>query len=541
MQAHWFTRCAGASHDGRSFRQGLPKHPFALKPSVSKTIPNYLRVHRGPSHNASQPLADSKSLNPVSDSVSQFWESYTDATGWRIDTPDAEQPPKLLPALDFDLMGDIDELDDAPSVTKSSAEALAASAKAIASELDSLRDVVRRQAAELSTRAAIVSEETRDELAKAIQETLEAATVACQCDAAAICLLDDETEKLATRRVHNLPVERLAQMPRELRGSRGDLEAMVKGVIAINDVNLGGLDTWNCPEPASSAICAAIISAGVPIGTLWLYSSEPMQFDGSHEASAKLAASMLAMKLSAAVSNPKVESSKSTADISELAQWQFASLPTGTRLAPGWRVDGMIESPRNWATGWHTWDVLPDGSLMIAIAEAGEDSTGGAMTASIARAALAAHTSYRHSPHQLMQRISDTLWQTSTVDQLTSLLYARIDPETGEGEIVSAGDIDAIIGSRYGYRPVIAPSNEPLASRMDVNSNATTFRMMPGEVLLAHTSGIKSDGATQMMLGNRLKESMSNDDHCPLASVRQMLANVSMQHERGAISILRQA
>ena len=32
------------------------------------------------------------------------------------------------------------------------------------------------------------------------------------------------------------------------------------------------------------------------------------------------------------------------------------SLPVGSVLADDWRVDGMIESPQVWATGWHHWD-----------------------------------------------------------------------------------------------------------------------------------------------------------------------------------------
>ena len=102
-------------------------------------------------------------------------------------------------------------------------------------------------------------------------------------------------------------------------------------------------------------------------------------------------------------------------------------------LADGWRVDGMIESPESWGTGWHHWDVLPDGTLMIAIAEAADPTAKGAMHAAVARAALAAHSGYRHTPAQLIQRVSDTLWQTNTGEQLVSMIYAHLDPESGDG------------------------------------------------------------------------------------------------------------
>ena len=62
------------------------------------------------------------------------------------------------------------------------------------------------------------------------------------------------------------------------------------------------------------------------------------------------------------------------------------------------------------ASGWQLWDILPDGTLMIVLAEAVDDSVKGALTATLARAAVTAHTGYRHKPTDLLQRVSDTLW-----------------------------------------------------------------------------------------------------------------------------------
>ncbi len=111
------------------------------------------------------------------------------------------------------------------------------------------------------------------------------------------------------------------------------------------------------------------------------------------------------------------------------------------------------------------------------------------MSAAIARAALAAHTGYRHTSAQLIQCISDTLWQTSTAEQLMSLLYARVDPESGEGEIVSAGSINAMIASRYGFRPMLDGSSDPLNTHIDARAAVKSFRLLKGETLMAYTAG----------------------------------------------------
>ena len=326
-------------------------------------------------------------------------------------------------------------------------------------------------------------------------------------------LLDDDTKTLKARAVYGLPPNRLQRPPRELRGSRGDLEALVQDVVCIDALNDSSIDTWNCPEPAASAICAAICNASVPIGTLWLFANRNNEFNPADAAAARLASTQLALQLELAHARNEESLQRQTTDVlRDMAQWQYMSLPVGSKLADGWLPDGMIESPNDWAIGWHTWDVLPDGTLMIAMAEAEDQSLAGAMAAATCRAALTAHTGYRHTPRELMQRISDTLWQTNAGEQLVSLLYARIDPDSGEGEVTSAGNITAIISSRYGYRPLIEGSSPLLTSHIDSRCEITSFRMSVGEALLAYGPGLERDERSQMKLGDQLRTCMQRGD-----------------------------
>jgi hypothetical protein len=199
----------------------------------------------------------------------------------------------------------------------------------------------------------------------------------------------------------------------------------------------------------------------------------------------------------------------------------------------------MIESPQAWATGWHAWDVLPDGSLMLAIAEAVDSSIKGAMSATIARAAMTSHIGYRHSPSQLLQRVNDTLWQTNTCEQLISLLYMRVDPETGEGQFAAAGAIAAMIGSRYGYRPLVDGMAKPLCSDFRASFVSDSFRMMPGEMMLAYGPGVAASGASQNLLGDSVRSAMQAGSVSPLASIRRTLAASPLEFERGAAALTR--
>lgn len=506
-------------------------------PNVSKTIPSYLRIHREPNQRPSRPEA----LGITT--LEQFWQAYSEATGWRIDRhgSHAVSKPHLLPALVADAMATAEEAESSPAVSKSTAANLAEAAGELVGQLKSAQETIRRQHAELASRAAVIpSDEARDDLADELARILSEAATACDCDAAAMYLLDDDTRYLDSRAIHGLPEDRLAAPPRELRGSRGDLEAFVQGIVTVDDVSASPIDTWNMPESFPAGICASINEGDLPIGTLWLFAAEPTRFTTAQKAAAGLAASNLGGEVArfATQSEPILASVPRTA-VCDLAQWQLRTLPAESQPAQGWIADGMIESHQDWAVGWHVWDVLPDGSLMVAIAEATDPSASGAMTAAVGRAALTAHAGYRHTPQQLCRRLGDTLWQTNTGDQLLSLLYARVDPETGEGEVASAGHLSAMIANRYGYRPLADGKSDPLGVHIESHSTADTFRLLPGETLFAFGPGLVADGATQQRLGEALRDAMRNAGTTPLASVRRATADLPLRHERGALSLTR--
>jgi sigma-B regulation protein RsbU (phosphoserine phosphatase) len=512
-----------------------------LRSIVTKPIPQYLRLHLGDEPSESVPSDADRQK------VDDFWNAFSDATGWRVAkrTARLEGTVELIPAVTTETTENLEAEPDT-AVSRKAATQLAQLAADLEQELSENREALRHQEVELAMRAPIlIGESDRANLADRIEKTLSEAAAACGCDAAAMYLLDDDTQYLKTRAVFGLPPQRLEQPPRALRGSRGDLEAMVQIVVTIDDMNECSIDTWNCPEssaegPFAAGICAAITSDDVPVGTLWLFRNERAEFGIAESAAARLAATQVSLELSSASLERKESDQGDGESIRDVAQWQFDGLPIGAELADGWRVDGMLESPRPWATGWHVWDILPDGTLMLAIAEAVDDSVKGALNSTIARAALTAHSGYRHTPSQLLQRVGDTLWQTSTGEQLVSMLYMRVDLETGEGEVASSGTISAMIGSKYGYRPLVHGCGDPLNTYIDANCVTESFRMMEGETLLAHSCGLVTNGTSQTMLGDGIRTAMQGGDKNPLAQIRRKLINVPLNQERGAVTLLRE-
>lgn len=225
--------------------------------------------------------------------VESFWKAYSDATGLRIDPG--------TPAVSTDSA-------DKFEVTASGAQGLANAANQLADQLQRQQQLLTSQQAELAARAAvIVSSHSRHDLANQIERALSDATLATGTDAAAVYMLDDETEQLTTRFVFGMsPVQRLATS-RPLRGARADLEAMVQGIVAIDDLQLGSMDLYRCPEKVASGICVCLGDVELPVGTMWLFGHSIKSFDDLNTASARLAGNSVVQAITAA-GNPSVRS-----------------------------------------------------------------------------------------------------------------------------------------------------------------------------------------------------------------------------------------
>ncbi len=184
-------------------------------------------------------------------------------------------------------------------------------------------------------------------------------------------MLDNDTANLKLRASQGLPVDRLLAPARPLRGSRADLESLVQDVVLIDDLAGVMATTWNSPEPYAAAIVVKIEEDDLPIGTLWFWSNEKQEFSAQQGAAAQVAALAVSTELArAALQRERSQCKLTNQTIKSASQWQLRQLPPAVELAPGIKVDGWTEAPTAWSTSWHAWDVLPDGTIAIALAEA---------------------------------------------------------------------------------------------------------------------------------------------------------------------------
>lgn len=274
------------------------------------------------------------------------------------------------------------------------------------------------------------------------------------------------------------------------------------------------------------------------------------------------------------LTNRRREAEETQAENESLANqvsiWQHQTLPMGAQICPSWYIDGMIESPLDVAQSWHHWDILPDGQIALAICQPNGGATpkidlGNVMDVTVVRSALQSHMGYRHQPSDAVRRAYDTLFQIR--DQSfagiehgnVSLLYAHIDPETGETRMASTGDWSTLAISKFGYRPVGWLDRESDANHRDLgNSDLAASGMgnidiinshlylQQGEVFLVtgrRWMGLQpiqgTPGYPQHQIGTAITKAMREGKVRPLAALREWMMQTTLDGERTAMALHR--
>lgn len=456
---------------------------------MSRQIPSYLRLH------ASEEVSSSLRRPKFQDLTHSFWHAFAEATGWVVARQRENAPLTLRSGVGMGAMMSVDEYHDSPLVDHDSALALAHAATALTEQLAKAEECIRNQEVRLAAADVVplspdpaIRQPGKENLADRVRSVLEDALVATGSQAAGLYMLDDDTSHLKLRAVAGLPTQKLMEPHRPLRGSAVDLEALVGNVVTISDFTKQ--THWSTPEPFAAAICVAISVGDTPVGTMWLWSDRAREFGDAEIAALKLTARVVAAELTEDTLKRRVtNATKHVRPLKMAAAWQQRQQPLDTSLALGWHVAGWSDPAQLLSSHWYCWDVLPDGTLAIVLAEALGGGFETAMIAATARAAWQSHAGYRHAPGQLLARLSDTLWQTNTGDQLLAMFYAQLNPETGEGTFATAGDLGGMITSQYGFRPLFEPT-QSIGTQIDFRPRENPIRLAQGETLSVFTSSL---------------------------------------------------
>ena len=503
-------------------------------------FPNYLRLHIAPTAPKLPPR-----LGETSE-VIELLTSFEEVTGWclRHTTDDElsdstcwQQPFRdgqadsttssfVLTTLDNHGSSGTEPLPLEP------VRAMAGSVCGILQHLHDARHALWQREAELAAGVPVsIRPDEEQHLAERIEGVLRMGAEAIGCDAAAMYLLDDATSHLKLRAAWGLPPDRLQENARPLRGSLADLEALIGHAVALEDTQL--LSHWKVPEDYPSAVCVPIATSSVPLGTLWMFSTEQRAFTDEETTVLEVIAGRLASDLEREMLwNEATQAKTSKTDLQRAVQRQQHQLPNVTPMLSGWDIAGWTQSAGVLNGDFYDWGVLPDGRLSVAVGDAQGQAMEAALTASVLHASLKSHACYRHDARQLLVRANETLWTTSLGDQFASLMYAIIDPDTGTCQYSFAGDVAAVV-LRSGKTDVYFDLESlPLGADPDEPFSRHKLSLRPGDTLILLSGGVLASlcpDATHEAMRATLKTlpvSRKFDAETTLEHLRQKLADV---------------
>jgi sigma-B regulation protein RsbU (phosphoserine phosphatase) len=418
-----------------------------------------------------------ETVTPVPNTLDAAWladlrRSFAAATGWTLDwderpargpgrrfDPSARQEPWLRPSHNSlaglhlgEWTAEAAHAVPAPPgsspagpIPKALLQPLVQSLNHLLVQLTGARGALKHREAELA--AAIPVGQQRPsgrQLALRLEELLRSITAATQMRAAGLYLLDDATSVLKLRAGWGLPPERHCEPPRSLRGQLGDLEALLGRTLTIPDTREH--QAWNPPEPCAAAMCVAIASQSVPLGTIWLFGDEPRSFSSEQIALLEFLAGRIAVELERDTLAREIHSLQHVRRQWQSAvRWQRQRLPSPEPLSDDWQIAGSAGSSGRLTNEFYDWEMLPTGQLALTVARADGNSLEGSLTTAALHAALKTLNPICQDPRQLLRRLNETCYRSSAGGATSSLIHASISPDTGAARLLAVGDVTGLL------------------------------------------------------------------------------------------------
>lgn len=473
-------------------------------PAVDQLPPTYLKLHL-----EEPPAPAGPALEEATD-VERLCGAFAQATGWSLQyMPGVDVSRNDRATWTQDIASEeessagrllLQEVDRAPrSEPPAKSDAvlpLAACIGELLGELHRTRQTVWRQSAELATAIPVAGHpEEQQHLAVRLEAVLKGGAEAIGCQAAALYVLDDATSQLTLRSAWGLPAERLPDASRPLKGATADLEALSGHAVVLEETDL--LPHWRCPEAFASAVCVPVASPTMPLGTLWMFCTEPRDFSDQETNLVEIIAGRLAADLEREVLlREGTSANKTEQQLEAVAQQQRDQLPQIAPMLEGWQVAGCTQQADEVGGGFHDWFVLRDGTLAAAAGAALGEPLAAAMSTATLASALKAHAEYRHNARQMIQRVGETLWASGAGDRFASLVYGVMEPESGKVDLAGTAGIAGLILRSDGYEP-LQFGDELLGNDPEPACRATSHILSEGEVLVLVTDGALRHGRGQ--------------------------------------------
>jgi hypothetical protein len=455
-------------------------------------------------------------------------DDFTEATGWQpralAATPHHPlvQPEgangqvrplrsrvELVCVATMDGMLDAEDLVELPMTSEDAAWELLESIDSLIQRLHETEQALTKQEGELTASVGMsVRGDETEQLSERIQESLHRAAQLTCSDAAAVYLLDDATSELKMRACWGMSAAALARPPRALRGSLGDLEALLGNAVLIENTRIA--PEWNCPENYAAAMCIPIGSPTMPHGTIWLFSDHIRDFQSSDIDAGKSAADKILSDIERSLLADEVlKTRRVSRQYEDASLVQSSRLPNNQLLHPDYDISGWTFQGQALGGNFHNWTLNKYQQICAVMGDAASSGAAGALVATSLQTVVETCWNANHRPSQVLRKANDVLWGSADGDWRSSLCYLQIHPESGSAQLAIAGNIHAYVISSRGYR-VVAGNTTMLAVQPDCEFRNEQLYLEAGELLMVASAdvlgGTKRGGLSQDVLFKLIRD-----------------------------------
>jgi sigma-B regulation protein RsbU (phosphoserine phosphatase) len=485
--------------------------------------------------------------SPISPSLlDRICKTYAAATGWPLvhfapgDTiphlnqwthklagPDREKTATL--ALVPSAIGsnaDSDEGDRSNPVTTELATDLAQSIAALLDELYKTRTTLWQREAHLASAIPLVvrPEDEDRQLAERLESVLRCGAESVGCQAAALYLLDDDTRFLKLRSHWGLSDECFLDEPRRLRGSKGDLEALTGHAVVLEQPDR--CEAWDTPHTSATAICVPVATATVPLGTFWIFGSEPRRFSDAEVNLIEVVAGRLAVELEREILLREQALACRDRDAIDATIWQQSQWKPALPKLDAWKFAAAPSDSESLHGDFLGSHVHEDQRVGLTLASA--EGTG--VVAALAAAAFAA-TAQSHrtmlQPARRLARMNETMSALSSGDQTLSTFCGLLDPENGQLQLATAGTAQVFAIRPHGWEELTADvGGQFVGAASDSSYRLIKTQLDPSDVLFVVTGRRRSTRTSSIPRADarQLAEALLHHHHL---SAQQMVEYIT--------------
>lgn len=189
----------------------------------------------------------------------------------------------------------------------------------------------------------------------------------------------------------------------------------------------------------------------------------------------------------------KAERQKIERDLDIAREIQQSLLPTSTPDLADYDIAGWSRTADQTGGDYYDWQVLPDGRVLVTLADVSGHGIGPALVAAVCRAyARASVDGEQQDLARFMQRINDLLMGDLPEDRFVTFAGVLLDPSRHSAHMLSAGHGPLYrCRASHGDLMELHADDLPFGLALDNPSGpAAEFRLDPGDFILLVTDGL---------------------------------------------------